>query len=78
MRKIDEIEQPDSCLNRARDKEMLFVLCGDEECAPDTIRDWVERRIRKGKNLPTDAKIIEALLTAKTMEMDAKRPGRRT
>lgn len=67
MRKRDELTDPNSCLSKARDDEMIFVLLAHDEDAPDTIRDWVARRIRRGKNQPGDAKMQEALRCAATM-----------
>jgi hypothetical protein len=60
MRKRDELADPRSCLNKARDTEMLFVLLGRDESATVAVRAWIEDRIRRGKNVRTDAKIIEA------------------
>ena len=72
MRKRDELADPKSCLNKARDEEMLFVLLGRDADAPDTIRDWIRRRIAKGKNKLSDAKIQEALECALTMERERR------
>jgi len=70
MRKQDELEDPGSCWNKARDHEMLFVLLGRDKCAPATIRFWCMERIRKGKNKNTDLQIQEALQCADAMERD--------
>jgi hypothetical protein len=70
MRKRDELTTPDSCLARARDDEMVFVLLGRDEDAPDTIRDWIARRIRRGKNQPGDPQMAEAERCARIMEME--------
>jgi hypothetical protein len=72
MRKRDELTRPNSCLNKARDGEMLFVLLGRDEDAPETIRYWIRRRIRRGKNKPGDPKMVEAELCAQAMESDAE------
>lgn len=40
MRKIDEVSQPLSCLNKAVDDEPLFVLCGRDRCAPAAVEAW--------------------------------------
>ena len=68
MRKVDELSNPNSCLNKAKDDEMLFVLIGRDVAAPQAIRAWVEARIKLGKNQRDDAKIIEALQCAQKME----------
>lgn len=70
MRKRDELTNPNSCLNKAGDDDMIFVLIPSDEDAPDTIRDWVRRRIRRGKNQPGDPKMVEALENAATMERE--------
>ncbi len=49
MLKRDELADPTSCLNRARDDEMTFVLLGRDAAAPAAIRAWAEERIRLGK-----------------------------
>jgi hypothetical protein len=70
VRKRDELARPDSCLNKARDDELVFVLLGRDEAAPDNIRDWAARRIRLGKNAPDDAQILDALECARLMESE--------
>jgi hypothetical protein len=72
MRKKDELTDPNSCLSKARDDEMIFVLLARDEDAPDTIRDWVARRIRRGKNQPGDVKMQEALWCAAIMEVEQR------
>lgn len=68
MLKALELQNPDSCLNRARDDEWLFVLLGRDIAAPATIRFWVSERIRLGKNVSTDLQIQEAINCAEAME----------
>jgi hypothetical protein len=75
MRKEDEFLNPNSCLSRARDEEMIFVLLGRDIAAPDTIRSWASTRIRLGKNAPTDPQIIEARACALVMESEARKDG---
>ena len=70
MIKRDEIETPDSCLNKARDDERIFVLLARDPAAPTAIRAWVNERLRLGKNVPSDAQIIEALDCADRMERE--------
>src|SRR5690348_11001333 len=60
MRKADELADPTSCMNRARDLEWTFVLLGRDRAAPAAVRAWIEERIRLGKNTPNDAQIREA------------------
>lgn len=70
MRKRDELSNPDSCLNKARDGEILFVLLARDDAAPATIRFWIAERIRLGLNRPGDAKLFEAEKCAGQIESD--------
>jgi hypothetical protein len=70
MRKRDEIGKQDSCLNRAHNDELIFVLLSRDEDAPRTIRYWIACRIESGKNKPGDPKLIEAEECARTMEIE--------
>lgn len=73
MIKKDEVRLPDSCLNKALDGEMVFVLRAKDPVAPHAIREWVRGRIDNGMNTPDDPKIKEALLSATIM--DQQRAG---
>jgi hypothetical protein len=75
MIKRRELTDPASCMSRARDDEMTFVLLERDETAPATIRWWVGERIRRGKNRADDPQILDALECARLMESpgDAKR-----
>lgn len=68
MMKARELADPTSCLNKARDNEILFVLLGRDVAAPAAIRAWAAERIRLGKNHPGDEQIEEALACAMSME----------
>ena len=63
-----ELTDPNSCMSRAREDEMTFVLLARDIAAPNTIRFWVAERIRLGKNIMEDAQIVEALSCAAKME----------
>lgn len=67
MIKRREIECPESCLNRAANDEMLFVLLGRDRCAPWVVRFWVVLRILSGKNRWSDPQVREALVCARQM-----------
>lgn len=69
MRKRDELTDPASCMSRARDDEMTFVLLGRDTAAPVVIRAWIGERLRLGKNKPDDPQIEEAEQCARTMEL---------
>jgi hypothetical protein len=66
--KREELTNPASCMSRARDDEMVFVLLARDAAAPYAIRSWVQERIRLGKNQPGDPQIEEALSCAARME----------
>jgi hypothetical protein len=68
MIKHEELTNPDSCMNRALDNEMTFVLLARDAAAPVAIREWVAERIELGKNELTDEQIKEALACASAME----------
>jgi len=70
MIKRDEIEYSESCLNKARDDERLFVLLARDPAAPVAIRAWVAERLRLGKNAPGDSQVVEALDCADRMERE--------
>lgn len=69
MIKTRELTEPTSCLNKARDDELLFVLLGRDKAAPVAIFAWIEERIRLGLNKPDDAQIMEARDAALYMEL---------
>lgn len=73
MIKSKELTDPNSCMSKARDDEMTFVLLGRDAAAPLTIRTWVQERIRLGKNTLGDPQIQEALACADTMDKAAGR-----
>lgn len=68
MIKCRELSEPDSCMNRARESEMTFVLLGRDIAAPVAIRAWIGERLRLGKNKPGDPQIVEAEQCANSME----------
>lgn len=70
MIKRDEIEDAESCFNKANDGERLFVLLARDPAAPVAIRAWIAERIRLGKNAPGDEQIREAFECANLMEME--------
>jgi hypothetical protein len=68
MIKRDEIADPNSCLNRAKDDEIVFTLLGRDKSAPVAIRAWINDRIRTGKNNHNDPQILNALKDIVEME----------
>lgn len=69
MLKFVELADPDSCLNRAKDAEMVFVLLARDAAAPVALRAWAAERIRIGKNQPDDEQILDALAAADAMDV---------
>jgi len=65
------------CMSKAEDDEMTFVLLGRDPAAPAAIRSWIAERLRTGKNVATDAKIIEAENCALRMEKDCFVPKKK-
>jgi len=61
----DELKNPQSCLNKAADDEMIFVLRGKDITSPRTILDWIKTNITYS-NLP-DEKLREAFECALAM-----------
>ncbi len=72
MRKYQELGDPHSCLQRAENDEMLFVLLGRDAAAPTAIRAWIKERLRLRKNHSGDEQIEEAELCARTMEVQCE------
>lgn len=70
MRRTEELKNPHSCINKAHESEMVFVLLARDPVAPILIREWVKMRVAIGKNKPDDAQILEALQCADTMEKE--------
>jgi hypothetical protein len=72
MIKREELTNPKSCMSRAADGEMTFVLLARDVSAPFAIRTWVAERIRRGKNKWDDPQILEAEHCADYMEQQRK------
>lgn len=60
MIKSQELTDPNSCMSRARDDEMTFVLLGRDRAAPFAILAWCQARIFLGKNKADDPQLVEA------------------
>lgn len=65
--KREEMEDPNSCWNRARMDEPVFILLGRDTEAPGTIEHWSDKRIRADKNTFEDPQITEAMMLADMM-----------
>jgi hypothetical protein len=64
MIKSEEIVNPNSCLNKAGDDEMVFVVRAKDPAFRATIMFWVLERVRMGVNHPADKKLLDALKCA--------------
>jgi hypothetical protein len=73
MLKSQELSDPNSCMNKAKQDEMTFVLLARDAAAPIAIRAWAAERVRLGKNSPEDPQIVEALECAALMECQRQR-----
>jgi len=75
MLKEKELSDPNSCINKAKPGEMVFVLLARDAEAPRLVRDWARRRVDSGKNTPIDDQITEAYECAQEMERQQGRAG---
>jgi hypothetical protein len=60
MLKKDELTEPNSCLNKAHDNEMLFVILERDPAAADTVRYWMQKRIELGLDTNDSPKLLTA------------------
>jgi hypothetical protein len=67
MLKREEAAEPNSCWNKARSDEPLFVLLARDVAAAETMRFWAARRVELGKNKLDDPQIVSALADADRM-----------
>lgn len=51
MRKGAEIDNLESCLNKAEEDEPLFVLRANDPLAPDIVREWARMYDTEKRNL---------------------------
>lgn len=75
MLKRDELTDPKSCMSRARDDEMTFVLLGRDVTAAATVQFWINQRVECGKNVMEDSQIGEALERINTLIEQATDPA---
>jgi hypothetical protein len=67
MRKQEELTNPKSCLNKAKDDEWLFVLLGRDAAAVETVLFWCRKRVELRLNTPDDPQIREAMAWCRTV-----------
>lgn len=72
MVKLEELTNPKSCMSRAGDHEMTFVLLGRDAAAPAAIRAWIDERVALGKNMTSDEQILEAQHCADYMQQQRR------
>jgi hypothetical protein len=76
MTKQQNIDDPNSCWNKAGPGERVFVLRDRDDAMAATIRFWAHERVRLGLNKPGDAKTASALAGADEVEqIQAARSG---
>lgn len=68
MLKQEEIDKENSCWNKAKPDELVFILLGRDPAAATTVREWCVERKFLGLNQSTDPKIIEALQWADAVD----------
>ena len=76
MKKLDELNHPNSCLNKATPNELIFVLLGRDPAVPGTIDAWVAERLSLQKNQITDSQIQEAKSLANQMREEQRARAR--
>jgi hypothetical protein len=64
MRKRDELADPRSCLNKAKDGEWVFVILERDRALPAALRAWAAERVKLGLNRPDDEQVLEPLRVA--------------
>lgn len=64
MIKRMELSDPNSCLNRAKDDEFIFVLLERDEAFSAAVSEWARKRVELGKNTWNDPQIRTALYEA--------------
>ena len=65
MTKAEELADPNSCWNRAKDDQQVFVLVDHDPAFSGGIFLWAMLRIMYGCNEMTDAKVQTALAEAR-------------
>jgi hypothetical protein len=61
MKKFQERLQSDSCWNKAKDEEYVFVLLERDATMASTIEYWCTMRVDMGLNTWEDEKIVSAM-----------------
>lgn len=68
MTKQENIDKPNSCWNKARLTEQIFVLLQRDRAMPHALREWAAKRVQLRLNNWTDGQIEEALTLATAIE----------
>ncbi len=66
MKRLDEINQPGSCLNKAQDDEPIFVIRAKDPVGASAVRQWAHEAERSGMH--GDNKIAAARALAEDMD----------
>lgn len=67
MTKQENIYRQDSCWNKARDDEPIFIILGRDRASLVAIDAWCNERIKLGLNHRDDPQTIEAMQCAIAM-----------
>lgn len=63
MTKAEHLADPNSCWNKAKDDEPIFVVLGRDLAYTATVHEWASARYEHGLNYFSDAKVVSALKT---------------
>jgi hypothetical protein len=73
--KAEELANPHSCINKAKQNEPIFVLCGSDSLAPEVIRYWASLLANQSRTEASNAKLNRALGDAGEFERYAAEHG---
>lgn len=63
MKRLDELNQAGSCLNKAEDDEPIFVIRAKDPIGASTVRQWALEAERSGQHRPAKVANARALAT---------------
>lgn len=77
MTKAELINNPESCLNRAKDDEPVFLLRAQDMLAIQTVRDWANKltQVQLSLHQTASSKVNEAFEVANQMQVWASANG---
>lgn len=72
MTKRENIDNPNSCWNKAADDATVFVLKDTDPVFTETVRFWAAKRVEYGIDPPDSPKIRDAVEMADEVEVQGK------